>query len=206
MSSDDASNAVFDPEIHATDADGNPSLNKDGSFRKKRKDAGAAKSSAPAASRSKSRTASPRGAGPGSQRAKYHKSVSDFLALPVAGLSMADPVLGYAATEVAPMWSDALADLAVEQPRLAAVLERLGGVGAAGAVLTVGALTFVQFGTLLGKVPPHVGKMMGCKSREEIEAILQARGEQLAAQRPAPEAPVQHERAQVPTPRVMARA
>lgn len=199
MSSDDA---VFDPEIHATDKDGNPSLNKDGSFRKKRKDAGAS-ASKPAAAPSRSRGS--RTAGPGAQRAKYHKSVSDFLALPVAGLSMTDPVLGYAATEVAPMWSDVLADLAVEQPRLAAMLERLGGFGAAGAVLTVGALTFVQFGTLLGKVPPHVGKMMGCKSREEIEAILQARGEKLAAQRPAPEAPVQHDRAQAPTPRVMAR-
>lgn len=199
---------VFDPEIHATDKDGNPSLNKDGSFRKKRKDAGAAAEAAgkPSSSRSRTRTNSPRGAGPGAQRAKYHKNVSDFLALPVAGLSMADPVLGYAATEVAPMWSDVLADLAVEQPRLAAMLERLGGLGAVGSVLTVGALTFVQFGTLLGKVPPHVGKMMGCKSREEIEAILQARGEQLAAQRPAAEAPVQHDRAQVPTPRVMARA
>lgn len=201
---------VFDPEIHATDKDGNPSLNKDGSFRKKRKDAGASAAEAagkPSSSRSRTR-ASSRAAGPGAQREKYRKSVSDFLALPVAGLSMADPVLGYAATEVAPAWSEALADLAVEQPRLAAVLERLGGVGAAGAVLTVGALTFVQFGTLLGKVPPHIGQMMGCKSREEIEAILEARGAAMAKQRPAAaaEAPVQHDRAQVPTPRVMARA
>jgi hypothetical protein len=32
---------IFDPEIHATDPKtGEPSLNKDGSFRKKRKDAG----------------------------------------------------------------------------------------------------------------------------------------------------------------------
>lgn len=201
MSSDDA---VFDPEIHATDADGNPSLNKDGSFRKKRKDAGAAKTSAPTASRSKGRTSSPRGAGPGAQRAKYHKAVSDTLAVPVAVASMADPVLGYAAAEVAPMWSDALADLAVEQPRLAAMLDRLGPLGAVGSVLTAGVLTFVQFGTLLGKVPPHIGQAMGAKSREEIEQILDARGEQLAARRP--EAPVQHERAQVPTPRVMARA
>ncbi|MGW5984215.1 hypothetical protein ACWFOP_28560, partial [Bacillus mycoides] len=141
----------------------------------------------------------------GPAREKYRKAVDDVLALPVAGLSMADPVLGFAAAEVAPAWSDALADLAVEQPRLAAVLERLGGVGAVGGVLGVGIMTFVQFGHLLGKVPPHIAQMMGAKSREDIERILDQRGAAMAKQRPAPtEPPVQHERGQVPTPRVMA--
>lgn len=191
------SDEIFDPEIHAVDRDGNPSLNKDGSFRKKRKDAGRPAAPARTRTRSKSTAADPRG--------KYRKSVADFLAVPVAGLHMADPVLGYAAAEVVPRWSEALADLAVEQPRVAAGLEKLGSVGAVGGVLTVALLTGVQFGHLLGKVSPHVAQMMGCKSREDIEGILEQRGAQLAAQRgQSPE----HGRAEAPAEgaRVMAHA
>lgn len=169
---------IFDPEIHATDKQGNPSLNKDGSFRKKRRDA---------AGRGGGRAAGPRPASPAGrvladQRAGYHKNVSDFLAIPVTIVSLADPVLGYAAGTIAPMWSEALADLAMEQPRLAAALERVGPVGAVGGVLAVGVLTFVQFGNLLGKVPDHLTTMMGGKTRAEIEQILEQRGVQLRAE------------------------
>lgn len=181
------SDEIFDPEIHAADKDGNPSLNKDGTFRKKRRDAGT-----PASSRTRTRTRT-RSTG-GAPREKYHKAVADFLALPVAGLSMADPVLGYAAASVAPAWSDALADLAVERPQMAAVLEKLGGVGAVGGVLGVAIMTGIQFGHLLGRVPEHVATGMGCKTRSEIETILRQRGEALARQRPAEPAP-EHARA-----------
>lgn len=172
----DSSGDIFDPEIHAVDKDGNPSFNKDGSFRKKRKDAG--KRGAASASR----PASAAGKAEHDQREKYRKSVNDAAAVPVTLVSLADPVMGYAAGMLAPMWAEALADMAMEQPRLAAALERAGGLGAAGALATVGALTVVQFGYLAGKVPPQIATMLGAKSREEIERILEQRGVQMRAE------------------------
>ena len=169
------SDEIFDPEIHATDRNGNPSLNKDGSFRKKRKDAGGR----PSPSRKTSTTARASAANP---REKYHKSVSDVLQVGVTLASLADPVMGYAGSLVAPLWADVLADLAVEQPRLAAALERAGGLGAAGAVVAAGVLTFAQFGNLAGKVPDHMVRMVGGKTRAEIEQILKQRGAQLASE------------------------
>ncbi|TFV29513.1 hypothetical protein E4K10_49955 [Streptomyces sp. T1317-0309] len=64
---------IFDPEIHATDKDGNPSMNKDGSFRKKRKDAGnrgSRTASAPKAS-------TPSGAA-GAAHERYRRNVEQF--------------------------------------------------------------------------------------------------------------------------------
>lgn len=160
---------VFDPEIHATDEDGNPKMNKDGTFRKKRKDAGR-KVSAPSAG-----SKAPSGA-----RSRHHRAVTDALALPVAGLSLADPVLGFAAGSVAPMWADALADMAVDSPRLAAALEKVAGLGSAGGLITVAVVTGVQFGILLGKLPDQVAGMLpGVRTRAEIEAILDQRGAQM---------------------------
>jgi hypothetical protein len=188
---------IFDPEIHATDRKGNPSVNRDGSLRKKRRDAGAGRASG---TRATTRTRATARAGGGSARDKHRRAVADFLALPAAGLSMVDPVMGYAATQVVPMWSDALADLAVERPQVAAVLERLGGVGAVGGVLSVALLTGVQFGYLTGKVPAHIARTMGCKSREEIEQILMADGQRIAQRSP------EHARAEEPAGPVMAHA
>jgi hypothetical protein len=166
------SDEIFDPEIHATDPKtGEPSLNKDGGFRKKRRDAGGARPAAPRAAKTPG----------GNGRAKHHAAVGNFLAIPVAGLGLVDPVMGFAAANLAPMWADALADLAVDNPRFAAMLEKAGGLGAAGAVVMVGVLTAVQFGHLMGKVPADMLRMMpGVQSREEIETILAQRGEQLA--------------------------
>lgn len=170
------SGEIFDPEIHATDKDGNPSVNKDGSFRKKRRDAGGgAKASA-------ARPQSAAGKAEADRREGYRKSVADTLAVPVTLVSLADPVMGFVGQEIAPLWADALADLAMEQPRLAAVLERAGGLGAVGGLVGVGLLTAVQFGYLAGKVPAHVASMFGAKSRPEIERLLEQRGVQLRAE------------------------
>lgn len=166
---------IFDPEIHATDPKtGEPSLNKDGSFRKRRRDAG--KKTAPSAAPKSSGSSSSNAA-----RERYRKNVDQVLGVPVVLLSMKDPVLGYAAGELAPMWSAGLADLAVEQPQLAAALERAGNLGAGAALLTAAVMTTVQFGHLLGKVPEGMAKMMGARTRPEIEKILEQRGVELAA-------------------------
>lgn len=167
---------IFDPEIHATDKDGNPSLNRDGSFRKKRRDAGARKSAAPKA---------PSAGGGNSARERYRKNVEGVLGIPVTLLSVKDPVMGYAAGELAPLFAAGLADLAVEQPQLAAALEKCGNLGAGATLLSVTILAGVQFGHLMGKIPGHMAKMCGAMTREEIEQILTQRGVQLAEQKRA---------------------
>lgn len=178
------SDEIFDPEIHATDKDGNPSLNKDGSFRKKRRDAGQGKSAPKPKS---SPTASKTG---GEQRARYAKAVVDNLTPVAVVLSLVDPVDGYCAQQLTPMWGEVLADLAMEQPKLAAVLERAAGLGAVGGVIGLGVLTLVQFGHNHGKVPEQFARMVGGQPRSEIEQLLQQRGEQLAKQRA--DAPREH--------------
>lgn len=168
-----AADEIFDPEIHATDPKtGEPSLNKDGSFRKKRKDAGARKTAAP----------KPSASGGNSARERYRKNVDQVLGIPVTLLSVKDPVMGYACGELAPLWSAGLADLAVDYPQLAAALDRAGNLGSAAGLLGAALLTGVQLGHLLGKVPADVAKMMGARTRPEIEQILEQRGVQLAEQ------------------------
>lgn len=168
---DESAPEIFDPEIHAVDKDGNPSLNKDGTFRKKRRDARRSKP-APAA----------KSAG-GNAKARHYKAVTDTLGLPAAGLSLYDPVLGFAATEViVPMWADALSDMALDNPRLAAALERTAALGGGAALLTVAAVSVAQIGVLVGKVPEQVATMVpGVRTRAQIETILEQRGAQLRA-------------------------
>lgn len=168
------SDEIFDPEIHAADKDGVPSLNKDGSFRKKRRDAGQKTSSA----RSKSTPTAATGAA-AVQRGRYFKAVTDTLTPIAVVLSLVDPVDGYCAQRLTPMWGEVLADLAMEQPRLAAVLERAAGIGAVGGVVGLAVLTAVQFGHNHKRVPEQFVRMVGGQPREEIEKLLDQRGEQL---------------------------
>lgn len=180
------SDEIFDPEIHAVDKDGNPSMNKDGSFRKKRRDAGTAKSS---------RTARPKVAGAlGTARDRYRKGVANFLAIPAAVATMVDPVDGYCASQLIDPMAEAVADWAVEDPRVAAAVEKLAQAGPVGAVLGVVVMGAVQFAHNHGKIPEPMARAMGATPRSVIEQKLRQRGEQLQAQQRA-EAEAQHMRA-----------
>lgn len=175
--SDATAGEIFDPEIHATDRKGNPSMNKDGSFRKKRKDSTRAKAHpltevGPPAPSGKE----------GDRRARYAKAVGDFLTIPTMLVSLADPVDGYCAAQISPMFADAVAGVAMENPRLAAVCDKLAGGGAVAQLAGVALLAFAQFGSNHGVVPEHLAKMAGAKPRAEIEQILTQRGEFLAKQ------------------------
>lgn len=167
------SDDVFDPEIHAVDKDGNPSLNKDGSFRKKRRDSRGGNPS------KKSATS---GVSGGSQRERYRAGVAGVLQIPAAILSMVDPVDGYCAAQYVGPMSEAVADLAVENPQVAAAVERMAQAGPLGAVLSVGIMAAVQFAHNHGKVPASMAKALGATPREEIERTLQARGEQIVSE------------------------
>lgn len=169
---------IFDPEIHAVDKDGNPSLNKDGSFRKKRRDAGRKSSGGPAVA------AAPSGSSKG-KRGQYEQTVGTLAGTAVTLASLGDPVLGYALGEVVPMWQRALGALAMENPRVAAALDKAGSVGAVSDVVGAAVVTVMQVGMLLRKPPPIVEQAagaLGVKSRAEIERLLEQRGAQLRAQ------------------------
>lgn len=177
------SDEIFDPEIHSVDPKTNePTLNKDGSFRKKRRDAGTKTPRAPRAASRPSAKGNPLQ----DQRARYVKAVNDTLAGPTVLLSLADPVDGFCAQHLGPMWAEVLADVAMEQPRLAAVLEKAAGAGVIAGAFGLAALTLVQFGHNHGKVPDQVVKMLGGTPRRDIEKILDQRGESLRRAADAP--------------------
>jgi hypothetical protein len=172
---------IFDPEIHSVDKEGNPTLNKDGSFRKKRRDAGQ-KLSTPRTPRAAKPSPTAATGAAAVQRGRYVKAVTDNLAPLAVVVSLVDPVDGFCAQQLTPMWGEVLADLAMEQPKLAAVLERAAGFGAVGGAVALGVLTVMQFSHNHGKVPAPIVRMVGGTPREEIEQMLQQRGEQLAKQ------------------------
>lgn len=163
---------IFDPEIHATDKDGNPSVNKDGSFRKKRRDA----------SRVAAAPASSEGKRAADQKAAYRRSVQGILQVPATILSLVDPVDGYCAAQLVDPWAEVLADLAGEYPQLAAAIERASVAGPLAGLIGVGLMTAVQFAHNHGKVPAHIAAMVGARPRADIEKILAQRGAQLAAE------------------------
>lgn len=164
------SEEIFDPEIHAVDKDGNPSLNKDGSFRKKRRDAGASRKAGGTTRRA------------GSQRAKYAEGVAGLLQVPAAVLSFVDPVDGYCVAKHTPNIAGAVADLAVERPEVAAALERVMAVGPYGALIGAVLPLAVQIMHNHGMVPEPMAKAMGATPRREIEQNLKLVAEQKAMQ------------------------
>lgn len=176
------SDEIFDPELHATDPKtGEPRINSDGTFRKKRKDAGRRQASRSARTRTTAAKAAP------DDRTRYASAVAGVLSIPTAILSMVDPVDGYCAAHYTPHLAEAIADVAVENPQVAAVVDKLAQVGPLGALLSVGVVIGVQFAHNHGKVPEAMARAMGATPRREIEAVLKQRGERLAAQARAAE-------------------
>lgn len=165
---------IFDPEIHAVDKNGNPSLNKDGSYRKKRRDA-AKKAADPAPASAEGKRAK-------DQREGYRKGVAGLLQIPASLLSLVDPVDGYCAAELVGPWSNVLADLAMDYPQLAAAIERAQVAGPLAGVIGVGLLTAAQFAHNHGKIPAHMAEMVGARPRAATERLLKQRGEQLQAE------------------------
>lgn len=164
------SDEIFDPEVHATDKDGNPSLNKDGSFRKKRRDAG---------TRQTSRAKSSGGAGP---HRRYEEGVQGLLQIPAMAISFVDPVDGFCVASHTPPIAKAVADLAVERPEVAAALDKVLAVGPYGALIGAVLPLVVQIGHNHGLVPEPMAKAMGATPKRDIERHLK-----LVASQPQPE-------------------
>jgi hypothetical protein len=183
----DAAGDVFDPEIHSAKPDGSPSLKGDGTFRKKRRDSGGRRAGGV---RAVTRPRTPSTSAPSSsrvveqQKARHAKAVTDVAGPIILGLSFVDPVDGYCAAEIAPMFAEALAGYAQESPRTAAVLDKLASAGGASALVAVAGLAFVQFASNHGKIPPQYARMLGATPRAEIEAILDQRARAMGAPGP----------------------
>lgn len=163
---------IFDPEIHAVDKDGNPSLNKDGTFRKKRSDAGRKKTAAAAGSTTARSTRKRAAAGGSGQRARYADGVAGLLQVPAAVLAIVDPVDGYCVAQHTPHIAGAVADLAVERPEVAAALERVLAVGPYGALIGAVLPLAVQIMHNHGLLPESMATAMGATPRTEIERHL----------------------------------
>lgn len=166
------SDEIFDPEVHATDRHGNPSTNKDGSFRKKRRDAGGARKTGTAKAK----------ATPGSQRAKYAEGVAGLLQIPAMALSFVQPVDGYSVAAHTPTISNAVADLAVERPEVAAALDRVLAVGPYGALIGAVLPLAVQLMHNHDMVPESMATAMGATPKRDIERHLKLVSDQAPAE------------------------
>lgn len=163
------SDGIFDPEIHAADKQGNPSLNKDGTFRKKRRDAGAKPTATGRAS---------------SKSPDYKGTVKDLLEAGSLFVSVFDRVDG--ATVAA--HSDALAEAchktAVAEPRFAAAIEGAMTASPYAALAMALAGMGAQLAHNHGLIPAG---FLGTTDRRVIEKQLGMAAKQAEAQRLADE-------------------
>jgi len=163
-------NAIFDPTVHAADKDGNPITNRDGSFRKKRSDAG------------KKGGGSAKSASAGSPRARYAEGVAGLMQIPAGIIAFVDPVDGFCISQHTPHIAGALADLAVERPEMAAALDRVMAIGPYGALVGAVFGLGIQLAHNHGMVPEAMAKSMGATPKRDIELHLKG-----SVPQPAPE-------------------
>ena len=179
----DANGDLFDPELHATKPNGEPSLKTDGTFRKKRRDAGGRPSTrkttaAPAAGGSKALA---------EQRERHVKGVMNTAAVVLTPLSFVSPVDAYTLSELTPTLAEALADYAPENPQVAAALDKLSAGGGLFAVLAVVGLAAVQVAHNHGKIPEQFARMIpGVKPLSETHRIMEQRARAMAEEQQGP--------------------
>lgn len=159
------SDTIFDPEVHATGKDGSPTLNRDGSFRKKRRDAGAGKVRS---------TKAPSNA---TQHRRYEEGVQGLFQIPAMALSFVNPVDGFCVAHHTPSIAKAVADLAVERPEVASALDRVLAVGPYGALIGAVIPLAIQLMHNHDMVPESMAKSMGATPKKDIERHLKIAGE-----------------------------
>lgn len=181
----DAAGDVFDAELHATKPDGSPALKTDGTFRKKRRDAGQGRAGASSTS-TRSKSTSSAGAGSkllAEQRERHIRGVMNASAVVLTPVSFVSPVDAYTLSDIVPSFAEALADYAPENPQVAAALDKLAGGGGLFAVLAVVGLGVVQVMHNHGKVPENIARMVpGVKPLSETTRILDQRARAMRAE------------------------
>lgn len=183
----DAEGAVFDPELHAKKPDGSPALKTDGTFRKKRRDAG----SASRATRTRTTSSRPKAAASGGgspsaskllaeQRARHIKGVQTVAAGVLTPLAFFSPVDAYTLQDLVPSFAEAVADYAPENPQVAAALDKLstgGGLFTVLAIVGVGALQVMHNH---GRIREDHARIIGLKPLSETRKIMEQRSRAMA--------------------------
>jgi hypothetical protein len=184
----DSAGDVFDPELHAAKPDGTPATRTDGTFRKKRRDAGRGRVGATRTStRSKSTSAGGTSASASKllaeQHARHAQAIKDGAGIPLMVLSFTSPVDAYSLSELVDPFANALATVAQDTPQLAAALDKVGGLGGWATVAALLGVAAVQVMHNHDRIPEDIARMVGAKPKREIEKILQQRGEAMRAAR-----------------------
>lgn len=184
MPATDAAGDIFDPEIHAAKPNGEPSVRTDGTFRKKRRDAGGRSARRTSTTTRSKSTAAPTGMPKAmqEQHAKHVKGIKDASALPMTALGFISPIDAYTLTDLVDPFANAVATVAQDTPQLAAVLDKLGGAGGWGTVVALVGLATLQVMHNHDRIPEHVARIAGVKPKSETIRILEQRGAALAAQ------------------------
>lgn len=177
----DAAGEVFDPELHATKPNGEPARKTDGTFRKRRRDAGRR---GPSASSSRSKTSGPPAGTPkplAEQHARHVQAIKDASGMPLMALSFVSPVDAYTLSDLVDPFATALATVAQDTPQLAAALDKLGGAGGWTTVAAIVGLGVVQVMHNHDRIPEHIARMVGAKPKRETEALLEQRAAAMRA-------------------------
>lgn len=182
----DAQGEIFDPELHASKPDGSPALKTDGTFRKKRRDAGTRNRTA-ASARTKTPPAPPAGVPRAlkEQHARHQKGIKDAFAVPLMVAGFVSPIDAFTLEPLVDPFADALATVAQDNPQLAAAFDKLGGAGGWTAVCAIGALAVVQVMHNHDKVPEHIARMVGAQPKSHVVALMEQRAQQLREQQAA---------------------
>jgi hypothetical protein len=95
---------------------------------------------------------------------------------------MVDTVDGFCVAQHTPPIADAVADLAVERPEVAAALDKIMAVGPYGALIGAVLPLAIQIAHNHNKVPEPMARAMGAHSRQDIERHLHLVSSQQAQQ------------------------
>lgn len=179
----DAQGEVFDPELHATKPDGTPARKTDGTFRKRRRDAGGRRVGGSSTS-TRSKTSGPPAGTPkplAEQHARHVQAIKDASGMPLMALSFVSPVDAYTLSDLVDPFATALATVAQDTPQLAAALDKLGGAGGWTTVAAIVGLGVVQVMHNHDRIPEHIARMVGAKPKRETEALLEQRAAAMRA-------------------------
>lgn len=150
----------FDPEIHQSDAGGNPVLTQKGEYARRR---GPRKGTATSPNR---RTAS----APKKGQTDYRPGINGMFQMATMPLAFKAPADAAAVLVHGPNISEALNELAKERPEVATVLERLLSVGPYGLLLSATIPLIVQILHNHNIIPEQVAVGVGAMPREVLLA------------------------------------
>lgn len=176
----DSAGDVFDPELHAAKPNGEPAVKTDGTFRKKRRDAGGRRAAGATRTTTRTtRTSSSSGVPKAlaEQHARHVKGVQNMAAGLLLPLSFVSPVDAFTLSDHVPMLAEALADYAPENPQVAATLDKLSAGGGLFTVLSVVSVMALQVTHNHGVIPEHMARMVGVKPLSETRKLMQQRAD-----------------------------